>query len=136
MRTADLITLHQILLLFDFSLRLAPSCPICCCTSAGVAVTSQILCISITLNKGYTYFSIVCNCKNYSGFYTGCQVSRSKFVLRLLTYLQPELLKIFIALGPLYHSPQAFQLLLKMLISPLDISDLVDHRVSVCSQTG
>ncbi len=26
---------------------------------SGVAVTSQILCISITLNKGYTYFSIV-----------------------------------------------------------------------------
>lgn len=48
---------HQILLLFDlpfgkYSLRLAP-------TIEGVAVTSQILCISITLNKGIC--TIFCN---------------------------------------------------------------------------
>lgn len=63
--TADLIyKMHQILLLLDFSLRLAPSgVPAACgfrqlLQYAGVAVTSQILCISITLNKGLRTFQL------------------------------------------------------------------------------
>ena len=48
---ADLIySDNQIPLLFDYSLRLAPSTYL-----QGVAVTSQILCISITLNKRKFY---------------------------------------------------------------------------------
>jgi len=54
--------LYQILLLLDFSLRLAPSGRFSWLKTTkptGVAVTSQILCISITLNKGYYDFSFV-----------------------------------------------------------------------------
>lgn len=48
------LSIYEIPLLFDFSLRLAPSI-------TGVAVVSQILCISATLNKGRNIFFIYLN---------------------------------------------------------------------------
>ena len=48
----DKLIIGQILLLLDYSLRLAPSCPLANAINR-VAVTSPVLCTSITLNKGY-----------------------------------------------------------------------------------